>query len=102
MENQLKSSITLNKWAAFTDGQVKNRTLWYMASLVFQGVLCLPVPAALIFYYHAPVLCLAITVILFFANMVVGMCGSGIRTVIFFVLCSVAVNFGMLMYYIFR
>jgi len=101
MEIRFKNNAALNKWVAFTDGQAKNRALWYMASLVFQGVLCLPIPAALVFYFNASPICTGITVLLFFSTMVAGMCGSGIRTIIFFILLSLMVNLCLLAYYVF-
>lgn len=102
MENQFKNSVAWNRYAAFTDRQTQNRTRWFLVSLVFQAVFCLPLPAALIYYYNAPVLVLAVTVLLFFGNMVAGMCGSGVRTIISLTIISLAANLTMLVYFIFR
>lgn len=74
-----------NIWSKFTDfadSQAKNRTGWFLISLVSQGVLFLPVPAALMYYYDAPIYVLTITLTLFFANIIAGMGGSGIRVLI--------------------
>ena len=68
------------KWLAFTDSQAERKTLWFMVSLIVQGVLFLPLPAVLIYYFNAPTLILAVTLGLFFANIITGMSGSGIRT----------------------
>jgi hypothetical protein len=99
MQSQFKNTVIWNKWAAFTDRQAENRTRWFLVSFVFQAVFCLPVPAALIYYYNAPVLCLAVTVLLFFGNLVAGMCGSGVRTVISLTVISLAANLVMVAYY---
>lgn len=102
MENQLKYNVIWNKWTAFTNRQTESRTRWFLVSFVFQAVFCLPLPAALIYYYNAPVLVLAVTVLLFFGNLVAGMCGSGVRTVITLAIISLGANLGMLAYFTFR
>jgi hypothetical protein len=68
------------KWLVFADSQADSKTLWFMVSLIVQGVLFLPLPAVLIYYFNAPTLILAVTLGLFFANIITGMSGSGIRT----------------------
>ncbi|MGF7080233.1 hypothetical protein [Mucilaginibacter sp. UYCu711] len=73
---------TWAKWLKLTDGQAERKTLWFMVSLIFQGVLFLPLPAVLIYYFNAPTLILAVTLSLFFANIITGMSGSGIRTIL--------------------
>jgi len=73
-----KSDSLYQRFTRFADSQAPNSTGWFMGSLVWQSVLCLPVPAFLMFYYHAPVWVLVITVLLFFSNLVAGMCGSKI------------------------
>jgi hypothetical protein len=74
-----KSESFYKRFNRFVESQSKNRAGWFMGSLLWQGVLCLPVPAFLIFYYHAPIWILIVTVLLFFANLVAGMCGSKIN-----------------------
>lgn len=80
------------KWIAFADSQAKHRTFWFLFSLVFQGVFFLPLPAALTFYYGAPVYILAITLLLFFANVIAGMGGSGIRVMLGLFALSILVH----------
>jgi hypothetical protein len=80
IQKQKNDSNIYNKWIAFADGQAKNKTLWYMVSMITQGVLFLPVPAVLIYYFNAPMVVLIITLSLFFANIIAGMGGEGIRT----------------------
>ncbi len=70
------------KWLAFEDSQAQSKTLWYLISMIAQGVLFLPVPAVLLYYFNAPIIVLAITMTLFFSNIIAGMGGSGIRTLI--------------------
>jgi len=78
--NSVKSNNNIwAKWMAFADSQAESKTLWYLVSLIAQGVLFLPLPAALIYFYNAPVMILAVTLILYFANIIAGMGGSNIR-----------------------
>lgn len=81
----------------FADTQNKNRTLWFLVSLVFQGVLFLPIPAVLSFYFGAPEYILAVTLILFFLNVVAGMGGSSIRTMLTLFATSVIVHLIMIL-----
>jgi len=95
-----KPSVSIwKKWLAFADGQAKNKTFWFLFSLVFQGVFFLPLPAALTFYYNAPVYTLVITLILFFANVIAGMGGSGIRTMLTLFAASTIVHIAMMAIY---
>jgi len=89
-----------NKLIAFADSQAPNRTGWFMFSLISQGVLFLPVPAFLLYYYNAPIAILAVTLGLFFANIIAGMGGSGIRTLLGFFAFSVLVHITMLLVFI--
>jgi hypothetical protein len=92
-----KQTVTFwDKYTSFTNGQAKNRTAWFMVSLLAQGVLFLPIPALLIYYFSAPVLIIVITLALFFANIIAGMGGSGIRTMITLFAVSIAVHVIML------
>jgi hypothetical protein len=86
-----------NKFMDFADGQSKNRTGWFLFSLVFQGVLFLPIPAALMFYYSAPIYVLAITLTLFFANIIAGMGGSSIRVLIGLFASSILIHVLMML-----
>lgn len=90
-----------NKFMDFADGQSKNRTAWFLVSLLFQGVLLLPVPAALMYYYDAPIYVLAVTMIFFFANIIAGMGGSSIRVLIALFGISVLVHLLMIAVFIF-
>ena len=91
---------TLNKLMAFADSQAPNRTGWFMFSLLSQGVLFLPIPAFLLYYYAAPIFILAITLVLFFANIIAGMGGSSIRTLLGLFAFSVLVHITMLLVFI--
>lgn len=84
------------KFITFADGQTKHRTIWFLVSLMVQGVLLLPVPAVLMYYYNAPIIVLAVTMTLFFASVISGMGGSGIRIMISLFALSVLVNLLML------
>ena len=71
-----------HKWLDYTDTQAENRTFWFLFSLLAQGVLFLPIPAVLMFYYNAPIIVLIVTMASFFANVIAGMSGSGIRVLL--------------------
>jgi hypothetical protein len=87
-----KANTLWNKLMAIEDAQAQNRTAWFLVSLVAQGVLFLPVPAVLIYYYNAPVIILLMTMALFFANVIAAMGGSGIRILISLFALSVLVH----------
>lgn len=96
-----KSNISIiNRLRAFADGQAKNKLLWFLVSLIVQGVFFLPLPAVLSYYFNAPVFLLAITLPLFFANVITGMGGSGIRTTLFLFALSVLTHMCMVLIYI--
>ena len=96
-----KNNTTLwNRWMMIADSQAPNKTMWFLVSLIAQGVFFLPIPAALMYYYNAPIIVLAITMILFFANIIAGMGGSGIRTVLAFFAISVLLHLVMLAVFI--
>ncbi len=76
------TSNILTKWFTLVDSQAERKTMWFMIALVFQGVFFLPLPAMLIYYFNAPTIILAVTLGLFFANIITGMSGSSIRTML--------------------
>ena len=96
------STVTLNnnniwnKWMLWADTQKDYKTIWFMVSLIAQGVLFLPVPAVLMYYYNAPIIVLGVTMVLFFANIIAGMGGSGIRVLITFLFSSIIIHLLML------
>jgi hypothetical protein len=98
--NQNNNTTLWNKWLAFTDSQAGSKTAWFLVSLMIQGVLFLPIPAVLMYYYDAPIIVLGITMVLFFANIIAGMGGSGIRTVLNFFAASVLIHLVMLALFI--
>jgi hypothetical protein len=105
METSINTSTVANHtWASLlsiADHQAEHKTIWFFFSLVFQGVLFLPIPAVLLFYYNASIIVLPITFGLYLANIIVGMGGAGIRVVLGLFICSVLINLGMLAVYIF-
>lgn len=40
-----------DKFIAFADSQKERKAMWFFAALIVQGVLFLPLPAFLIYYY---------------------------------------------------
>jgi hypothetical protein len=98
-----KSTVNGNIFArflAFADGQQKSKTMWFMVSLIAQAVLFLPVPAVLMYYFNAPVVVLAITMGLFFANVIAGMGGAGTRVLISLFALSALIHLIMLAVFI--
>jgi len=95
-----KENHTWANLLTVADNQAEHKTIWFLFSLIFQGVLCLPIPAVLMYYYHAPIIVLPITFGLYLANIIVGMGGMGIRVVIGALLFSILVNLGMLALFI--
>lgn len=89
-----------NQLMVFADSQAKSKTLWYMVSLIAQGVLFLPLPAVLIYYFNAPIFILVITLTMFFANIIAGMGGLGIRALIAIFVSSAIVHLVMFIIFI--
>ncbi|MET3980248.1 hypothetical protein ABIB62_002411 [Mucilaginibacter sp. UYP25] len=87
-------------WLTLADSQAPNKTMWFLVSLMLQGVLLLPIPAVLIYYFNAPLAVLAVTMALFFGNIIAGMGGSGIRTLLNFFAASVIIHLAMLIFFI--
>ncbi|GAA4318485.1 hypothetical protein GCM10023149_16610 [Mucilaginibacter gynuensis] len=83
----------------FADGQKDHKTMWWCINLVVHGNLVLAVPAVIIYYYNAPVILLAVTVLGFFGNLVANMGGAGIRITLTAFFASLLVNLGMLLIY---
>ena len=90
----------LGKWDLFMNSQAESITLWFLVSLVFQGVFFLPVPAALIYYADAPVAVLLVTLTLFFANIIAGMGGAGIKTLLWLFASSIAIHIMMILIFL--
>ncbi len=99
-QSQTSTNTIWNKLVAFTDSQGRVKTQWFMISLIVQGVFFLPLPAALSFYYGAPASMLFITLGLFFANVISGMGGAGIRVTMGLLATSILVHLLMLAIYI--
>jgi len=82
IQKQKNDSNIYNKLVVFADNQAKNMTSLFTTSLIAQCVLFLPLPALLIFYYHGPVIVLAIAITLFFANIIACIGGQGMRSIV--------------------
>lgn len=90
----------LAKWNTFMESQSESKTLWFLISLIFQGVFLLPVPAVLIYYYQAPVPLLALTLGLFFANIIAGMGGAGIKILLWLLAASLLIHTALILFFI--
>jgi len=89
-----------SKWLSMLDNQESSKTLWYIVSMTAQGVLFLPIPAAMIYYFNAPLFLLPVTLVLFFGNIIAGMGGAGIRVILYLFLISVIIHLTMLAFYL--
>jgi hypothetical protein len=99
-KTQISDNTIYYKLTAFADSQAHSKTLWYLVSMIAQGVLFLPIPAVLLYYFNAPIIVLGITMTLFFANIIAGMGGAGIRVLMLLFAISVAVHVLMLAIFI--
>lgn len=84
-----------NKFIAFADSQAEHKTLWFLLSMIVQGVFFLPVPAVLIYFYNAPITVLIITLSAFFANIILGMGGASVRTLLLIFAASALIHLAM-------
>jgi hypothetical protein len=97
------SNYSLNlvaRFNHFADSQKQSHTLWFFLVLMVHGVLFLPLPAVLSYYYDAPVVVLAVTMICFFTNLIANMGGAGIRATLLFFGGSILLHVLMALIYI--
>jgi hypothetical protein len=88
------------KYLTFVDGQKENRTLWFFITLMVHGVILLPVPAVLMYYFNAPVIILTVTMACFFTNLIANMGGAGIRTTITCFFASLAIHAALILAFV--
>jgi len=91
-----QKTTVYDKFMGFADSQADHRTLWFLVSMIVQGIFFLPVPAILIYSYNAPIIILIITMTLFFANVIGGMGGASVRTLLTLFAASVLIHLVML------
>ena len=89
-----------NKYLAFVKRQQPNQAGWVLLTMIMQGILTIPVPAILYFYYGAPIYVLVITLITYFPNLITAMTGSGLRITLAIFAASLLINWGMFLCYI--
>lgn len=88
--------VTLwSKFSQFADMQKGNRTLWFFINLMVHGVVFLPLPAVLMYYYDANIVVLAVTMGCFFTNLIANMGGAGIRTTMLLFFASIVIHLVM-------
>lgn len=98
--NNIQAPGLWQKFTAFAEGQHRNQTLWFFLTLMVHGVLVLPVPAVLIYYFNAPEWVLGITMVCFFANLIANMGGAGIRASIGFFLGSLFIHLVLILAFV--
>lgn len=97
-ENHTEGNFNLwAKFMAYADSQKPNKTLWFFITLIGQGVLFLPIPAVLMYYYDANIAVLAITMVCFFTTIIANMGGEGIRTTLTLLAASVLIHITMVL-----
>jgi hypothetical protein len=84
-----------DKTIAFADSQKSSHTLWFFIILMVHGVFILPLPVVLTYYFNAPVVVLAITMVSFFANIIANMGGAGIRSTLALFAASIFIHIVM-------
>jgi hypothetical protein len=89
-----------NRYLAFIKGRQKDRTMWFLLSLVVQGIFILPAPAILLVYYDAPIYVPMITMLTCYPNVITAMTGSGLRDTLAVFACGLLSNWGILFWYI--
>ncbi|WP_295769150.1 hypothetical protein [uncultured Mucilaginibacter sp.] len=100
-ENNTNQNITLwTRFTAFADAQKGKQVQWFFIILMVHGVFFLPLPATLMYYFDAPVIVLAVTMVSFFANLIATMGGAGIRTALLFFAASVTIHILMALVFI--
>ena len=92
-----KTYSVYKNFTRFAKSQTEKRAAWFLISIIGPGVLFLPIPAALMYYYDAPIWTLAATVILFFTSLVAGMGGSKIGVVIALLGLNIIVHISMIL-----
>ena len=97
-----KAYSIADRLTTFIERQKDKRLAWFMISLLAQAVLILPIPAALIYYYNAPESILAVTLGLFFSNIIAGMGGSKTSVMIFLVALNTVVHVVMILAFVLR
>jgi len=95
-----KTYSIADRLSAFIESQKDKRLAWFMISLLAQAVLILPIPAVLIYYYNAPESILAVTLGLFFANIIAGMGGSKTSVMILLVALNTVVHVVMILAFV--
>lgn len=95
-----KSGSFYKKAVAAIDAMEARRAGWFMGALLAQGVLFLPIPAVLMYYYNAPVWVLAVTILLFFSSFVAGMCGSKLKVLIALLAAGLVINLVMILAFV--
>ncbi|WP_142529579.1 hypothetical protein [Pedobacter westerhofensis] len=78
---------TISLWAkfiTFADSQKENRLAWFLVSLILHATMLVPITFILVYSLDGHVIpCLAVSMIIFFANIVANMSGANTRSTIF-------------------
>ena len=92
-------SISLvNRYFQFADGQQKNHLGWFLVSILLHATLLVPLTFVAVYYLGGYVVpCLAVSMSIFFANIVSNMSGMTTRTTIFIFGLSLLIHVSILL-----
>lgn len=82
----------LSRYWAYCDRQMKQRTLWYLLPLMSLSAAVMPIGIFLMSYFTWYLSFVAISILLFFANIVVNIAGQHTRTTITIYLITLLVH----------
>lgn len=88
-----------NNVIPFVNSDAQEKAIWFMVSMFFHGVILMPLPSLLIYFYGAPILVQIIGLGLFFSNIIVGISGYSLRLLISVLAISVSTHLFMLIYF---
>jgi hypothetical protein len=85
------------KFITFADDQQKNRLAWFLVSLILHATMLVPITFILVYSLDGYVIpSLAVSMIIFFANIVANMSGANTRSTIFLFGLSLVVHSAIL------
>lgn len=81
------------KYLNFCDQQMKQRTLWYLIPLMSLSAAIMPISIFLMSYFEGYIVFVAISILLFFGNIILSIADQPTRVTITFYLLTLLVHF---------
>lgn len=86
------------KYLNFADGQKQNHLGWFLVSIILHATILVPLTFVTVYSLGGYVLpCLAVSMVIFFANIVANMSGASTRFTIFIFALSLMVHLGIVL-----